>query len=54
MQRERAKRIDQEYQQLITDLRNGYNLKESLVEEYKKLPKDTNRAIYVKRISEIT
>lgn len=52
--RDKVKKLETDYTQVIQDLRHGFDKKEALYEEYKKMPKQGNREIYVKRIIEIT
>ena len=46
--------METEYTQLIQETRIGYDKKEQLIQEYKKMPKEGNRGIYVAKIQEIT
>lgn len=48
--RDKSKRMETEYTQLIQETRIGYDKKEQLVQEYKKMPKEGNRGIYVSKI----
>lgn len=52
--RDKSKRMETEYTQLIQETRIGYDKKEQLIQEYKKMPKEGNRGIYVAKIQEIT
>ena len=51
--REKSKRLEADFVTLIQEIRNKYDLKDTLLEEYKNMPKEGNREIFIRRIMDI-
>lgn len=51
--REKSKRLEADFGQVIQEIRNKYDLRDTLLEEYKNIPKEGNREIFVKRIMDM-
>lgn len=53
MMRDKSKRIDAEYQQLVADININFEKNEKLIEDVQRMPAGSNRQEYVKKITEI-